>query len=261
MYNFILLFLKRVYSFKIFKRIVPSLLRKFGGLKIINIYNFQLYASLSDSIEREIFLTNHYDKDRLDFLEKYLTKYNFEYFFDIGSYIGFYSLFFHHKKCIPKVFAFEPNNKNFNKLIKNIKLNESNIKTYNIALSNNKGEGKIWFNNSNKTGGSSILNPSDNEIKKYEKSKILYENVKLDTLDSIFYNIIGKKIFIKIDVERHELNVLQGSIKLIKNNDILLQIEILEEQKKIVFDHLKRNNFIHHHTIDDDHFFSNFITT
>ena len=261
MHNFILLFLRRIYIFKIFKRIVPSILRKFGGLKIINTYNFKLYTSLSDSIEREIFLTNHYDKDRLDFLEKYLRKYNFEYFFDIGSYIGFYSLFFHHKKRIPNVFAFEPNNKNFNKLIKNIKLNKSNIKAYNIALSNNKGDGTIWFNNSNKTGGSSILNRSDNEIKKYEKSKILYENVKLDTLDSIFHNIIGKMIFIKIDVERHEINVLQGSIKFIKNNDILLQIEILKEQKKIVFDHLRKSNFTHHHSIDDDHFFSNFITT
>ena len=256
--NFILIF-RFFYRFKLFKRIIPSILRKIGGIVTLNIFNFKMYLSLSDSIDREIFLTGCYDKDRFFFLQNHLTNNKFEYFFDIGSYKGFYSLFLYHKKLIPNIFAFEANKKNYEILNKNIQLNKSKINIYNIALSDTKGEAKIWFSDSNKTGGSSILNPLDNEISKYDKSKIIYESVKLDTLDSTFTNIIGKKILIKIDVERHEINVLKGSYNFIRNNKILLQVEVMKNQKKTVFDYLIKNNFIHHYSIDDDHFFSNFI--
>ena len=82
----------------------------------------------------------------------------------------------------------------------------------------------------------------------------------------IFDENFSTKVFSKnlvqallIDVERHELNVLEGSINLLKNNQILMQIEILNSKKKIVFDMLIKNNYHHHFSIDDDHFFSNFI--
>ena len=256
--NFILI-LRFFYRFKPFKRIIPSILRKIGGIVTLNIFNFKMYLSLSDSIDREIFLTGCYDKDRFFFLQNHLTNNKFEYFFDIGSYKGFYSLYLYHEKLISNVFAFEANKKNYEILNKNIQLNKSKINIYNIALSDTKGEAKIWFSDSNKTGGSSVLNPLDNEISKYDKSKIIYESVKLDTLDSTFTNIIGKKILIKIDVERHEINVLKGSYNFIRNNKILLQVEVMKNQKKTVFDYLIKNNFIHHYSIDDDHFFSNFI--
>ncbi|MBD1156230.1 FkbM family methyltransferase [Pelagibacterales bacterium SAG-MED16] len=256
--NFVLIF-RFFYIFKLFKRIIPSILRKIGGFVTLDIFSFKMYLSLSDSIDREIFLTGYYDKDRFFFLQKYLTNNKFEYFFDIGSYKGFYSLFLYHEKLISNVFAFEANKKNYEILKKNIQLNKSKINIYNIALSDTRGEGKIWFSDSNKTGGSSVLNPEDNEISKYDKLKIIYESVKLDTLDSTFTNIIGKKILIKIDVERHEINVLKGSSNFIRNNKILLQVEVLENQKKTVFDYLIKNNFIYHYSIDDDHFFSNFI--
>ncbi len=256
--NFVLIF-RFFYIFKLFKRIIPSILRKIGGFVTLDIFSFKMYLSLSDSIDREIFLTGYYDKDRFFFLQNYLTNNKFEYFFDIGSYKGFYSLFLYHEKLISNVFAFEANKKNYEILKKNIQLNKSKINIYNIALSDTRGEGKIWFSDSNKTGGSSVLNPEDNEISKYDKLKIIYESVKLDTLDSTFTNIIGKKILIKIDVERHEINVLKGSSNFIRNNKILLQVEVLENQKKTVFDYLIKNNFIYHYSIDDDHFFSNFI--
>ncbi len=259
MNNYFLKISRYLYSFKLFKRAIPSLLRKVGGLIIFDIYSFKMYLSLSDSIDREIFLTSYYDKDRFDFLENYLMNNKFEYFFDIGSYKGFYSLFFYHEKLIPNVYAFEPNNLNYEKLKKNIQLNKSKINIYNLALSNTKGSDKIWYSDLNKTGGSSVLNTLDDEIYKYDKSKIIYETVKLDTLDSIFENLIGKKILIKIDVERHELNVLKGGCNFILNNNIFLQVEVMENQRKNVFDFLRKNNFNHHYSIDDDHFFSNFI--
>ena len=64
----IYLILKKLYRFKFLKRIVPSLLRYFGGKTKIKIFNFNFYIYLQNSIEREIFLNNTYDYDRFLFL-------------------------------------------------------------------------------------------------------------------------------------------------------------------------------------------------
>lgn len=252
-------FFKFLYKFKFFKRIVPSILRKINKNHIFNIYNFKINGSLSDSIERETFLTGFYDKDRFDFLNKFVQNYNFEYFYDIGSYIGFYSLYFSHFIKIPNVISFEPNEINFKRLKNNIDLNNSNIISHNIGCSNFNGNGKVWFNDINKTGGSSVINPKDNEILKYDCSKIIYRPIQLKTLDSMYEDIINKNILIKIDVERYEINVLEGSSKILKNNNVLMQIEAMPEQKKIVFEFLYNYNYYHISSIDNDHFFTNFI--
>ena len=257
----IYLILKKLYRFKLFKRVVPSLLRYFGGKTKIKIFNFNFYIYLQNSIEREIFLNNSYDYDRFLFLEKYINKFRFDYFFDIGSYTGYYSLYFAKNSSISNIIAFEPNSLNFNKLIKNIKLNNLNIITHNFACSDVEGDAIIWFTNSNKLGGSSILNKNDIEIDKYEKNKLKFLNIKTNTLDKIYGHLNNKQILIKIDVERHEINVLDGGFKFFNNNNILLQIENEKELKDKVFEKLSKFNFQYINSIDDDHYFSNFINS
>ena len=207
--NFVLIF-RFFYSFKLFKRIIPSILRKIGGFVTLDIFSFKMYLSLSDSIDREIFLTGYYDKDRFFFLQNYLTNNKFEYFFDIGSYKGFYSLFLYHEKLISNVFAFEANKKNYEILKKNIQLNKSKINIYNIALSDTRGEGKIWFSDSNKTGGSSVLNPEDNEISKYDKLKI--NNIDITVLSQVINiskisNSICSNLANLLNIDKNVINV------------------------------------------------------
>ena len=254
-------FLKYIYKYKIFKRLSPSLLRKTKKKVIVKLYNFKILVSLSNSIEREIFLEEFYDKDRFIFLDKYFKNHNFNYFIDVGSYIGYYALYCYHYKKIPNVIAFEPNIYNFNKLKENILLNNSKINIFNFACSDNESEGQIWYNNINKTGGSSILKPNDYEIKKYPSSDISKLSVKLKRLDSFFENLSNQLIFIKVDVERYEMNVLKGSINTLKNNKILIQIESNLDLKDEVFDFLTKLNFIYISSIGNDHYLSNFIKT
>ena len=92
MFRKILIFL---YSFKFFKRIVPSLIRKLSfstNKNTIFLYNFKINLYLSSSIDREIYLKNEYEKDQLDFVNKEMLNQKYDYFFDIGAYIGYYSL-------------------------------------------------------------------------------------------------------------------------------------------------------------------------
>ena len=179
--------LRYLYQFNFFKRIVPSILRKSASIKknhVLEIYNFKLNLSLNNSIEREIFLKKTYDQDRFEYLDKIMSNQKFDYFVDIGSYLGFYSIYFNKFKKIQNVVAFEPNLSNFKKLKNNIELNNSIITTFNIACSSEKKENKLWFHDINKTGGSSILSNEDREYIKYDKSTLTFETVQTNTLDN-----------------------------------------------------------------------------
>ena len=84
-----------LFSFKLFKRIVPSLIRKLSFStteNIILLKDFKINLSLTSSIDREIYLKNAYEKDQLDFVKEELLNQKYDYFFDIGAYIGYYSL-------------------------------------------------------------------------------------------------------------------------------------------------------------------------
>ena len=56
-------------------------------------------------------------------------------------------------------------------------------------------------------------------------------------------------------VESTEKKVLSGMKKLINQNDVIMQIEIGDEQKKEVFNYLNELNFKWINTIRHDHYF------
>ena len=63
-----------LFSLKPFKRIIPSLIRKFSfnsKATIIFLEDFKINLFLSSSIDREIYLKNQYEKKQLDFEDLY----------------------------------------------------------------------------------------------------------------------------------------------------------------------------------------------
>tara|TARA_B110000971_G_scaffold199280_1_gene216474 strand:+ start:3315 stop:4082 length:768 start_codon:yes stop_codon:yes gene_type:complete len=247
-----------LYQYNFFKRIVPSILRKLSLFKksqTVGLINFKMNLHFKSSIDREIFLKNEYEPKQINFLISQFEHDKFDLFLDIGSYVGYYSLFLYNK--IQNIYAFEPNSENYKKLKKNILINNFKIKTFNCACSNFDGKSKIWYTDVNKLGGSSVFDRNDKEIEKYDFKKILFEKINVSKLDNLI-KIVNKKIIIKIDVERHELKVLQGAFELIKKNDIFLQIEIFDSRKKIILDYLIKNGFKLKHNINNDYFLFNY---
>ena len=282
MFKKILIFL---YSKKIFKRIIPSFLRKFYFLfknKTFVINNFKLELNLKNSLERKIFLENSFEKDQINFISKNIEKDEFDYFVDIGAYIGYYTLYFSKFTNIQKIISIEANKKNYNNLLKNISLNKSNnITAYNLACSDSDGEVKLWYSNPNKMGGSSILNENDYEYKKYNlnpkldknhikahynksskdykksKDNFFYEKVNSKKFDNIV-DVVDKNLLIKIDVERHEIFVLKGAEKILNNNKIFLQIEIFPELFDEINNFLLNRNFKLINNIGWDYYYKNY---
>ena len=206
---------------------------------------------LTQAIDREIYLNGFYEKEQLIFLDKICNKDEITHFLDIGANIGYYSLYF---KKISNIFAFEPNKKNFLRLKENNELNNLNIKMYNFGLSNTNSDSEIWYTNKDKMGGSAIYEKNDPALKKYNYKDIIKEKILTKKLDDII-DINNSKILVKIDVERHEKKVLEGMNKMIKQNNIIMQIEIGHDQKNEVFSYLNKLNLKWINTIRHDHYF------
>lgn len=152
---------------------------------------------------------------------------------DIGVYRGIYS--YKLSQNFKNIHSFEPNPLLFPYLNKNLKKIITNIKLYNFALSNSNGETELKLPLRSKSLfkenieelyqlGAATMHPN-NKVAKYKKVPIMTR--KLDDI-----KIENKINFIKIDVEGHEKNVLQGGIETIKNNKPILLIEIEERHTK-----------------------------
>lgn len=162
-------------------------------------------------VAKDYFNTGFYERCYIDWLLNNEIVKSDKNIIDIGAHIGWYTVSLA-DKC-KHIYSFECSPKSFNYLCANIALNSIDYKVtkYNSALSGSVGTTKYYIRDKQDGGGNGI-------------SKFEYDNmqnvpsidVPMNTLDSYELKDIN---FIKIDVEGHELEVLKGSVKTIKNNN------------------------------------------
>jgi len=145
----------------------------------------------------------------------YLKYYNLnksDIVIDCGAHIGMFSLYASQKIGNKgKVIAFEPDEENYEKLLKNIKLN--NIKNI-IVLKQG-----VW-NKKTKLSFDSSLGASSSVSK--EK---LGEKISVDSIDNFVKKLKLKKVdFIKMDIEGAEIEAIKGAKQTLKNNNVNLAI-------------------------------------
>ena len=251
---------------KFLKKIYESIIYKFYILIgkeeiLIKSQNINLLIEIRDPIEREIFFNLSYEEEQIATLVEFSKKNKQDFFLDIGSNCGYYALFI--AKTFPSthVIAFEPIKKTYEKLVKNIHLNnlKKQIQTFNFGLSDTNDE--VQMRTLIKKGfiqsGGFTVNDKNRELKTNET--LLKADLKIG--DEVI-KYINKKLLIKIDVEGHEINVLKGLSRLINNNKIYMQIEIFHENKENIFNFLKKNDFKFNKNINgnrkNDYFFVNY---
>lgn len=253
--------LQKIYAIKLFRRLLPSIFKKLIKISkknktIIKHKDVLFQLNLNNPIDREVYLKGNYEKKQLEYLSKNIDEQNIEYFIDIGAHMGFYSINMSKKNI--KIIAFEPVKNNYIQLKFNKKLNQKkNIKIYNYALSNKKKIITMWVPNKDKTGGYSVYDNDDEEIKKYHYLKLTKVKSKAIVGDSVL-KMINKKLAIKIDVERHEKKVLEGLKCLFKNNNVFIQIELFDNRKNEIIQYLKLQKFSLLNNINKDYYFKNF---
>lgn len=197
-------------------------------------------------------IINFFDYFHQNRIINYLKQFKIKHFIDVGSHKGeflSYLLKLKHKK----IYCFEAQKDIFKILSQKYKKNKR-IKLFNIGLADKKTT-KIFY--INKISSSSTFSKSkDTFFSRFKKfvlnSDNFYEKkyqIKTKRLDSYFTNKKIDNIFLKIDVEGFELNVLRGAKKLISKKVKLILVEkhFFQIYKDYTPDEvdvfLKKNNF------------------
>ncbi|MHA1381251.1 MAG: FkbM family methyltransferase [Candidatus Helarchaeota archaeon] len=198
----------------IYKTVKPK------GIILIDVQGNKMYVDCRDKGVTPFLLTKGVYEKYETVLFKKLIKPGMVVI-DIGANIGYYSLIA--AKLVgskSKVYAFEPEPRNYRLLVKNIKINSyNNIIPIQKAASNKQGKTKLFTDKGN------LGNPSFSEDNISEKEGFV--NVKTITLDEFFENLVidNNIIFIKIDAQGAEGLILEGAERLLKNNNLIIIME------------------------------------
>ncbi len=170
--------------------------------------------------DRSILCKGGWEHRQVEFFFNKALDFGATRFLDIGAHFGYWSLLAGKLGIFDSIHAFEPVPHIYERLEWHISNN--NLKTliipYKMALSNKTGEAHMRGIHG-AASGASLASSS------LEHSQL----VPTELLDSIL-KIRGEKLALKIDVEDHEIPMLQGGLDLLSNNRIFLQTEVHEDQ-------------------------------
>jgi FkbM family methyltransferase len=221
--------LRRIRSVGFLNRAVALILKLLGLRKIwarwplkgeiaITIANFRLifYSNCDDYLISNMYYERrNEEREELEYLISIYDRMAAITFVDLGSYNGLFSIAFGSKFSNANIYAVEPNPVNYRRLEKNIELNKiGNIKSVNIGISDRKDCVDFYLQADEK-----ITTVSSFTRKFTERHTIgEIETVKVETvtLDNLYKELNLKPDLIKIDVEGHELSVLNGGKEMIR---------------------------------------------
>jgi FkbM family methyltransferase len=241
--------LKRIFygfSFQINKLINKSYSKSYYGPVFKGNYSDNTY---------KYYITGSYG----DFLSDLLIKdKTINMFFDIGANQGLYTILASKNENITKVFSFEPNSKIFNFLINNLESNftSAKVSSFELGISDFKGFVDLIVPIGHSGAGQIVNKHEINSTIKNNNSSIeriqvvdycwLNDNLKIEEND---------KIGIKIDVEGHELIVIESlRLSTFWNNVVWLFFEVnhLKFDSLLLLEKLKSDGFSEINKISKD---------
>lgn len=217
-------------------------------IKVDNKYQFKMYHH-GTSEENELFwggIEKGWERTSLKLWRKLCI--DAETVFDVGANTGLYSLITKSLNPNAQVYAFEPVPKVLEYLNYNIEINHYDIKIEPKAASNFNGEAKVYlikgveFTTSVTVNKSLLANTTpQNELK--------IDTIRLDNF--IESNKIKKIDLMKIDVETHEPEVLEGMGEYMDKFKPDFLIEVWDKECAATLNHLFKNKGYLYFDIDD----------
>ena len=216
-------------NFPLIKRLIPSLRKNIRLLFKKHIFwtkinGIHYLLDIRQKQDREFYFKKNYEIDNINFIYKNNFFDKSFIFIDIGCNIGIYTLLIGNKfKNCKQIISIEPIFNTFKRLRSNVKINKiENITTLlNIALSNKDGKAKMR----------SVSKHNQIQLSKFEINETGDVDVETKVFDNL-YKFEKEYIFIKCDVEGHEIKTLEGMKSTLYKNNCLIQIEIFSQNYK-----------------------------
>ena len=149
---------------------------------------------------------------------------------DIGANRGVYSLIATCLNSEAEIIAFEPSRGTYDKLVQNVRVNKFQITCEQVALSNHTGTATFHDSfDANQT--SATLSEVMVEIMQANSGTVQLNDyqVNVETLDNYCLKQNKKIDLIKLDVEMHEPEVIEGYLQNLYVHQPIILIEILSE--------------------------------
>ena len=193
-------------------------LRKYGKVQLSHLAVFG-----DDDLGLRIVCFGEFETETLSHLRSlFKTSMRDKHFIDVGANLG------NHSNGLCQSFAechaFEPSPRTFHLLKANM-ADKPNVICHQVALSDYNGAAR-FHQDINNSGKSYIVGKSSFSAKKSNDNSIEIKTIRLD--DALTEH--SKVGLIKIDVEGHELRVLQGAVNILQNEKPLVMIEVLASE-------------------------------
>ena len=176
--------------------------------------NLPIATYANDYITQKIILDGWFEKRELYAVEKFFSSMQLDkkICIDAGANIGNHSLFF--SRIFERAFFFEPNKEVFKLLAINA-ASVSNVKPFNLGLSDKKETLKAFVDKGNLSSGKIVEDLDSNDIFQVEK----LDNFKSE-------NNLAKISYLKIDIEGHEEAALRGAKEILISDSPVVSLEM-----------------------------------
>jgi FkbM family methyltransferase len=236
---------------KFYRKPFASLLKRLhillhGGYSVGVAYGARFLFDWRHSLDKKVAL-ELYEHEQIAYLGGMLDRLKADLFVDIGSHAALYSIIMKTRRPELEVHAFEPDRTNLCQLYANLFVNklQNEIRVYEHGLSSE--EGTVAFDASNETSSRGTR-----RISETGKTQI-----QVRRLDDVLQPV-RRTVVVKIDVEGHECQVIDGARTLLESNRCFLQIESSGENLSLLTQKLAGLGYSHVRTLcGHDHFFTN----
>lgn len=140
-------------------------------------------------------------------------------FVDVGANVGAYSLFASQIPTVDRIIAFEANGSTARELRANFSLNGVDADVREVAVSDKAGKTSFGVV-SQYAGNNAVVETSIHDLSTFHKTI----DVETVTLNDVLADAEGP-LCLKVDVEGHELAVLRGAEKVLREMQAVIQIE------------------------------------
>jgi FkbM family methyltransferase len=218
----------------------------------------RLLLDQENVVDRQIFVSGSWEKELVDTLFGLVREERSRHggeavFLDLGAHWGFYALLAHKSGLFDRVVAFEPDPTNYAQLQANLFLNgaEAAIEARQLAVSDGERTFGLALRSRGNRGATRL-------VENRQAGAVTCRAVRVDGQ----FDFCGKLLVVKIDVEGHELEAIEGMVGLLAKNRCIIQVEVWSDPEEemprrlaILEPLFARHGIRWVHTIIGDHFF------